>query len=680
VTLVASYELSELSDVQRAKQSGTSEPRAQTSPLNYRPDIDGLRAVAVLSVLACHLEIFRMAGGFVGVDVFFVISGYLISSIVFSEIADSRFSILSFYERRIRRIFPALFAMLLAFSIFAILYFLPVELVNYSKSLFAATTSISNFYFWQHSSYFDAPLSNPLLHTWSLAVEEQFYIFFPIFLVIIRKFFPTRLRISIIVLFVASLLLSAIVVHFNRDTAFYMSYTRAWELLLGTILSLKMVPGMRALWLRNLATIIGSLMILYSVLYYTAATVFPGLSALLPCIGCALIISAGESGTSIVGYVLSLRPVVFVGLISYSLYLWHWPVIICQKMGLLFPMGSTLSHYYATLISPKGFDRIVETSLSFLLAVLSWRFVERPFRKGPLRLARRPLFVMAGAVVAIFIALSSLTIIGAGFKGRFSPDSVQLASYLDNKEKNGFSQMRGGTCFITGTESFKEYDYGTCLHQRTDESNYLLLGDSHSAMLLAGLSSAFPKINIMQASTGGCQPFVHLSGSSNCAKMMNYIFDHYLPSHSVQALLLERRWEPNELNGLAQTIDWAQKHRIRIILFGPVPEYDAPLPRLEAYSIAWNKPDLVSKHRAGDEGHLDEQLQALAATWHVPYVSLYKAICSKDSCIEYSDLDNKVPLMYDTNHLSATGSLLVIRRLLDRGELSSLTGSSSVNQ
>ena len=222
-----------------------SKAGAGGTALKYRPDIDGLRAVAVLSVLAFHMGITRIRGGYVGVDVFFVISGYLISSIVFHEIATSRYSIVGFYERRIRRIFPALFAMLGVFSVFAAIYLLPAELVNYSKSMLASTASGSNFYFWQHSGYFDAPLSQPLLHTWSLAVEEQFYISFPIFLVLVRRFFPQRLRASVVVLFLMSFLACVVVVGRNQSTAFYMPYTRAWELLLGTLLSLGIFPSLK---------------------------------------------------------------------------------------------------------------------------------------------------------------------------------------------------------------------------------------------------------------------------------------------------------------------------------------------------------------------------------------------------------------------------------------------------
>jgi peptidoglycan/LPS O-acetylase OafA/YrhL len=318
--------------------------------LKYRPDIDGLRAVAVLSVLAFHIRLRGIQGGFVGVDVFFVISGYLISSIVFSEIAESRYSVIGFYERRIRRIFPALFAMLAVFSVFAVIYLLPAELVAYGKSTLAATASASNFYFWRHSGYFDSPTSYPLLHTWSLAVEEQFYILFPLFLLLVRKFFPTRLRPSVIVLFCASLVASAVVVFRYRETAFYMPYTRAWELLLGTILSLGMLPRLPRAWQRNLATLAGIGLIAFSILFYTERMLFPGLSALAPCVGSALIIGAGESGSSLIGKILSWRPIVFIGLISYSLYLWHWPVIVLHQMGVFDASSSISSHLSASLL------------------------------------------------------------------------------------------------------------------------------------------------------------------------------------------------------------------------------------------------------------------------------------------------------------------------------------------
>jgi len=636
----------------------------------YRADIDGLRAVAILGVLAWHLNLSQMSGGFVGVDVFFVISGYLISSIIFAEIAESQFSVVRFYERRIRRIFPALFGMLLAVSAFAVYCLLPTDLVAYCKSLLAATFSASNLWFWKQSDYFDSPLSSPLIHTWSLAVEEQFYILFPIFLVITRRFFPRKLRTAVIILFIVSLLSSGVIVHFNRMTAFYMPYTRAWELLMGTLLSLKLFPRLPRVWQRNLVSTIGAVLVLYPMLRYTPTTTFPGFAALVPCLGSALIIGTGESGGSVFGSVLSWRPVVFVGLISYSLYLWHWPIIIVYHFALVFGKGIVLPLWASQLYTGHQYryDVLLEVLLSFIAAILSWRFVERPFRSGSLRLKGRPLFAVAAVTMGVFAALSLWGLTASGFTGRFSPESLQLASYEDSHESQ--TAMRSGTCFISFEQRFEDYDRGRCLQQKAGGKNYLLVGDSHSAMLWYALSSSLPTVNVMQANAPGCKPVIHPTGYSECAKLMNFIYYDYLARHKVDELLLEARWFPEDLNGLAETILWAKNHGVPVTLFGPVPEWDTDLPRLEAYSVAWSRPKLASRHRVMKQEILDAKLSVLAANaWQIPYVSVYQAICPGENCDEFVDRDGKIPIAFDTDHLSKAGSLMVVRRLINRREL-----------
>ena len=655
-------------DTIRARSSNVRQGEVVKSGMKYRPDIDGLRAVAVLSVLAFHIGLSRFGGGFVGVDVFFVISGYLISSIIFAEINASRFTLAGFYERRIRRIFPALVAMLAVAGVVAVIYLLPGELVDYAKSMLAATGSVSNLYFWQHSGYFSLPLSMPLLHTWSLAVEEQFYISFPLFLLLVRRFFPQRLRTAVVVLFFISFVTSCMVVRRNPETAFYMPYTRAWELLLGTLLSLGIFPRLRSAWLRNIATLGGIGMITWSVLFYTKDTLFPGPSALVPCVGSALIIWAGEAGSSLVGTVLSWRPVVFIGLISYSLYLWHWPVIVLHTMGMLVSLGSIDWAAHSALLSVHRLDMLIEIGLSFLLGILSWRFVERPFRIGHLRLSGRPLFALAGGAIVILLACAELTVLAQGFKGRFPDKALQVASALSGEEEN--KSIRTGTCFITTEYHFEEYDYDTCLREDRSKKNYLLLGDSHSAMLWSALSSALQSSNVMQASTAACEPSLTPAGSDDCKKMMGYIFQQYLPTHQVQGVFLVGRWEQKDITPLTGLISWAKQHQVPLIVFGPVPEYDAPLPRLLAYSIAWTKPGLARQHMLDSTKLLDAEMQSMAtSTWHVPYISLYHEICGAGGCLEYADAAHKIPLMGDTNHLSALGSSFVVQRLVDKGEL-----------
>jgi len=645
-------------------------PSLPRNALVYRPDIDGLRAVAVLSVIAFHFGIFHLTGGFVGVDVFFVISGYLISSIVFSEVAASQFSVIGFYERRIRRIFPALFAMLLLFSAFAMAFFLPAELVDLSKSVLASTFSASNFYFWEHSGYFAVHNPDPLLHTWSLAVEEQFYILFPIFLVLVRRFFAQWLRASVVVLFAASLFISAVVVISSPVTAFFMPYTRAWELLLGTMLSLGMFPRMPSPWLRNLATLVGVGMIACADFLYTSGMHFPGPSALLPCVGAALIVGAGESGKSAVYSVLAWRPMVFVGLISYSLYLWHWPVLLVYQMGLI-DVNSEFDRHFGGLLSAGRFEHLVILLVSFVLAILSWRFVERPFRKGRLRLAGSQLFATAAAVMLVCVFFSSLVLSSRGLPVRFSAQTNQIASYLDrgNAFENAEKAMRWGTCFLDQNK-VTTFNLDPCLHEDPSRKNYLLLGDSHAAALWLGISESLPGVNVMQATVGGCEPTVHHTGRGLCQRVMDYVFETYLPSHPVQALILEADWNSGSIAPLEETLAWAKMHQVPVVVMGCVPSYDAPLARLLAYSVAWHRPDLASRHLVRAEGTLDVRLREVVEDkWHVPFVSLYSSLCGGGTCFEYADAARTIPLMNDRDHFNPSGSLFVVRRLISSGEL-----------
>lgn len=676
---------------------------ARNTVLKYRPDIDGMRCVAVLSVLIFHLSPNKMPGGFVGVDVFFVISGYLISAIVFSEINASRFSVLGFYERRVRRIFPALFGMLLAVSAVLSFLLLPGEFTTYAKSVIAATLSSSNFYFWLHSGYFDSPTSNPLLHTWSLAVEEQFYILFPIFLVVIRQFFPKRLKPAVVVLFFLSLGASEWTVHSNATTAFYMPHTRAWELLMGTIVSLGFFPKLQSALVRNTVTAAGILMIAYSVFRFSPQTPFPGLHAVIPCLGSALIIGAGESGSSVVANVLSWRPVVFVGLISYSLYLWHWPIIILNGLGLSLDFSAFVPHRLAVFLLSQGAKKGIEIVLSFVLATLSWRFVERPFRSYPRRIERKPLFALSAAVMAMLILSSGAVIYAKGFQGRFPDRAVQVASFLSSSDiptnvtstnvltaassakkvlpaaakSSGPSLGQLGECPITEENRGSIFDDTKCLDVEPGTKTYLLLGDSTAGALYRGLHE-LPGAEVSLAAVWGCKPSMHPDGTALCKQMLNYIFEKYLPTHPVEGLLVEARWYRQNLSALGDIIAWSKEHGVKVSVFGPVAEYDAPLPRLLAYSIAWNKPDLAQEHRSAYSAALDDEMRDLAKNqWHVCYVSLYDATCHDGHCVEYADEKNGVPLMSDEVHLSESGSKLLASRLSGSGELQCVGAGSA---
>jgi hypothetical protein len=266
------------------------------------------------------------------------------------------------------------------------------------------------------------------------------------------------------------------------------------------------------------------------------------------------------------------------------------------------------------------------------------------------------------------LAFSSWTVMADGFKGRFPAQALQVAFGL---EDNGeFNSMRTGTCFITTDYHFEQFNNGVCLHQESEKSNYLLLGDSHSAMLWFALATSMRGANVMQASTAACEPSLYPYGSVDCKKMMKYIFQSYLPSHPVQGLFVVGRWEQRDLAGLTTVIDWARQHHVRATVFGPVPEYDGPLPRLLAYSIAWHRPSLASHHLVSSLEALDAEMQSMAKNiWHVPYISLYREICNAEGCAEFADRAHSIPMMGDANHLSLVGSELVVRRLVEKGEL-----------
>ncbi len=339
----------------------------------YRPDIDGLRAVAVVPVVLFHVGFPIVTGGFVGVDIFFVISGYLISSIIFKEISQDRFSYVDFYDRRIRRIFPALFVVLLAVITAAFFLLFPVEYLKLGSSVIFSALSLANVYFYVTINYFEGD-NNPLLHLWSLAVEEQFYLVFPLILSLGWKRLGAKVTYLLAVIALVSLISAEIFVRSDSQASFYLPQFRVWELLIGSILATSNVDAPASVWWRNLLAVVGFALVVGSILLLDRASRFPGLSAVPACAGTALLImSASKDRSNFISQLLSLSPIRFVGLISYSLYLWHWPVIVLTRQG-----GAFLP--FTVGMNWRG--RLVLVGMSMVAAVVSWYFIERPFRSS----------------------------------------------------------------------------------------------------------------------------------------------------------------------------------------------------------------------------------------------------------------------------------------------------------
>ena len=336
----------------------------------YLPFVDGLRAVAIAAVVAFHALPQVMPGGFAGVDVFFVISGFLITRFIAAEIADGRFSILEFFVRRARRLLPASLVCFAIVTGLAAIVLLPDAFLDYGRSLISSVLMYANYYFFRNSGYFSAPsLEKPLLHTWSLAVEDQFYLTWPLMLMLVM---PRLSRATLLLvtagLAVASLVLAQSMLPRHADFVFYLLPTRAWELLLGAFLALTADRIRIGTLTAEALGAIGLGAIAASFVMLSASDTFPGLSAVPACLGTAAVIASGLAQATVVARVLSLSPIVLLGLISYSLYLWHWPLL------------ALLSYHLERPLSAE--EALAVVALSIIIAYLSWRFVERPFRAG----------------------------------------------------------------------------------------------------------------------------------------------------------------------------------------------------------------------------------------------------------------------------------------------------------
>jgi peptidoglycan/LPS O-acetylase OafA/YrhL len=388
--------------------------------MKYRSEVDGLRAVAVLPVVLFHGGFELFGGGYLGVDVFFVISGYLITSIIWQDLERGRFSIRQFYERRARRILPALFAIMIACVPMAWWLLAPNDMTDFSESILAVLAFSSNVLFWSETSYFDtAGELKPLLHTWSLAVEEQYYIAFPLFLLLLRKAGRAKAIAAMITIAVFSFALSEWAVHAQPSAAFFLLPTRVWELMLGGVIALgvsaqKPVGAGPA----QAAGVVGLGMIIYSIFAFDAYTPTPSLYTAIPVAGTALVLAYATTGT-FAAALLSLRPLVGLGLISYSVYLWHQPLFAFAR--------------HASVEEPEAWVRASIAAIAVLCGALSWRFIERPFRTNTSGSGRKHL-ALAAAVALGLVSFSVAGIASAGFARRtiFAVPAIPGYSF-DNK-------------------------------------------------------------------------------------------------------------------------------------------------------------------------------------------------------------------------------------------------------
>lgn len=492
--------------------------------MKYRAEIDGLRALAVLPVILFHAGLEPFAGGFVGVDVFFVISGYLITSIIYEEINDQRFSIISFYERRARRLLPALFLVCMVSIPFAWAWMLPASLESFFKSLLATNVFLSNVYFWQSSDYFGISAElMPLLHTWSLAVEEQFYLFFPVFLLFLKRAGWSWTLIAVVFISIVSLIAAQWASSRFPSANFFLLPTRLWELGFGAALSLwSRNHRIQSATVRSIGSCIGLCLIFYSILVFDEQTPFPSVWALIPVVGTVLILACADD-KNFVGKILAVRPAVFLGLVSYSAYLWHQPIFAFARIR--------------TLDEPSIATMLVSSVVSIGLAYLSWKWVEVPFRKKHM-IGRRSIFVFSAFVGSILIVFSFMGYKTGGFPNRLSEDIIEITEWSSSRNPRVHECQGGDNNIIPPDE--------TCVYGNTEKVELAIWGDSHASALAYVLGDDLGDRDrgLREISFSGCPPVVGLKreGVRGCTEHNDEVLEYLLQSKQIQTVILHARW------------------------------------------------------------------------------------------------------------------------------------------
>ena len=654
------------------------------APGGYRPEIDGLRAVAVLAVVIFHAGWSGASGGYVGVDVFFVISGYLISRIIFESIDGKGFSFRDFYVRRIRRLLPAYAVVMAATTVAGVLISLPREMVDLGQSLVASSVFSTNVLFWRESGYFaGASEIKPLLHTWSLSVEEQFYVVFPVLMLAVARFARAYRAHVVWACLLVSLAAAQYFLASHPSLSFYLLPFRAWELLLGTVLALHL-PGWRmpsrmsaALGLAGLAAILGSVALM------TPASAFPGFGALLPCLGAAAVIAAGEQG-GLATRLLSTAPMVFFGKISYSLYLWHWPILAYLV--------------YANVYEPSTLQVVIALSASVVLATFTWRFVETPFRSR----SATPWFRPFPALAMLSIALAGFglwVVASGGMRGRFSAEVLAIA---DQAGRTGDPRCMGaaGQWFDPAN---------ACLFPKgSSDASVAVWGDSHALAVVETIAEAASSEGrgVRFFGYSGCPPITlavraGAGGSGRCREFNDAVLAEILDSAEISTVILVARhsaylkgsteaFGPAEKNNgldlklvspdtgalspvtvegyfdrLESVVEALRGAGKSVVLFYPVPEtgYDIPtslalLKQQGRDGVEFSRPHAMYMQRQGD---VRRELDRLADNFGLAKIDPEPLMCDANACRVSA---SGMPLYSDDDHLSKSGAELFVPQYL----------------
>lgn len=662
----------------------SSENRPSKFDLNhpkYRADIDGLRAIAVLSVIFFHFFPGFLHGGYIGVDIFFVISGFLISQILFKNFELGAFSLSIFYARRIRRILPALTIVLLITMAIGWFLLLTDEYTALAKHVAAGSGFISNLILWSESGYFDQQsASKPLLHLWSLGIEEQFYLMWPIVLWVVNRF-KKSFGLIIIILGSASFLLNAYAVNVDLVADFYSPFTRAWELLVGAFLAYLYFSRKKYFTVVTkysyFLSIVGIFFISYSILALEKSSRFPGWLALLPTVGTGLVIAAGSKNL-INKYLLANPMLVWLGLISYPLYLWHWPIYSYYKI-----LNLDLS------VSNDRLLKIFLIAICLVFAYLTYKFVEQPIRHR--KSFKIPIYLLLTNFIIGIFGLSIFLFAKEGFtKITVVPKEAHIlfGKYPNGPTHNEYCDKK--------YPSFK--NYSVCLLSKDSEPDILLLGDSHSQQYYSSLASQIKNLVVMNVGEWNCLPFSSLAEKidSPCRIKLNHVLDFISTSKSIKTVIVsgyysalasggfqyskDSSWrqakELNEVNSrefqirMKEVLDSILLSDKSIIFMQDIPDLNFDIkncaviegslfrrfPESGITDCRYSRSKFEEKISPYDE-LITSSLKDMPSIY---YFETRPIFCNSQSCDAFK---NSAPLYFDSDHLSAYGSREVTQRL-----------------
>ncbi len=626
----------------------------------YRPDIDGLRAIAVLSVVAFHAFPEWISGGFIGVDIFFVISGYLISTILFENLDKDVFSFSDFYSRRIRRIFPALALVLFTCYGFGWLYLLSDDFAFLGKHIAGGAGFLSNLFLWNESGYFDGSANTkPLLHLWSLGIEEQFYIVWPVLLWLTWKRRVNFLTITVLIA-LGSFAINIVSVYINPVAAFYSPLSRFWELLIGAILAYVVLykNDLMSRWIKSsdAISVLGFGLFVVGVGLLAKDSLFPGWWALLPTCGGALILLAGPKAW-VNQKILSNPVLVWFGFISFPLYLWHWPLL-------------SFAHITQAEVSLPLRAGLVLISIG--LAWLTYRFIETPIRKGGLNRLKVSALVFLILLVG-YLGFNSYDRKGLEFRNRAF--LRQVTTYQFDK----VAAQRQRTCFLMDTGD-DVTNFSTKCIRRDRPIELVLWGDSVGASYYPGFSyieERDDRIGVTQFTASGCGGLMPTNYQSNFCIEANKLALSEILKLKPNLVVISKTWDPGPLetqNDIAfllhspdfetakKTIAILHSNNIPVLIIGPPPRWDKDVSRL-AYKY-WKDhhslpPLFYNKNLVAYPALVDRALEQFSKENGVMYYSPYQRLCNEEGCMMLLPEEDKAPVTFDEFHPTAAAAIYI---------------------